>query len=137
MTRVYLALAALVAAFFMGWASSSHMSKAAAARDALALSEQLRTQEEANAAKQTKALSDYASRLKRESSAAAAARSDLDRLRGYLASSDPEEADSCGAERARIRSLEQLLSEGAGLAEEGGRHVEQLRADKQALIERE
>ena len=136
MIRAYLALALLAASFAAGWAGSSHMSRAAAARDALALSEQLRAKEAEHAEKQSKTLSTYAAKLKRETVAAAAARSDLDRLRGALTGPVLPASDSCRVERARIRVLEDLFAESAGLSEEGGRHVEQLRADRQALIDR-
>ena len=136
MTRIYLAFLCLAAAFSVGWAGSSYMSRAAAARDALALSEQLRKQEQDHAAKESDTLSRYAGKLKRETVAAAAARSDLDRLRGALTGPVLPDSAACRVERARIERLSQLLGEGASLAEEGGRHVESLRADRQALIDR-
>ena len=135
MIRAYIAIALLVASFGAGWAASSHMSRAAAARDALALSETLRKQEANHAAKQTETLSKYAGKLKQEVRAAAAARSDLDRLRGALAGPVLPTSEACRADRARVKQLADLLAEGAGLVEEGGGLVEQLRADRQALIE--
>ena len=134
--RLYIAAGVIVASFGAGWATSSHFTRAAAARDALALSEQLRTQEAQHAAKESATLSTYAAKLKRESTASAAARSDLDRLRGALTGPVQPAGDTCRIERARIASLSQLFAESAGLSEEGGRHVEQLRADRQALIDR-
>lgn len=135
MIRAYVGLALLAGSFGAGWLGHMRWADVDRLKAEIAASEAARESERTDALKQADILSTYATRLKRESSAAAAARSDLDRLRGYLAAeAGPAPADSCSPYRARIRSLEQLLSEGASLAAEGGEHVEQLRADKQALI---
>lgn len=134
MSRTYLYLAILAGSFLAGWLGHTRWADVDRLKAQIAASEAARETEQANALKQAETLSAYASKLKRESSAAAAARSDLDRLRIHLASPSDSTADTCGAERTRIGVLEQLLSEGAGLVEEGGRHVEQLRADRSALL---
>lgn len=137
MIRLYIGLALACGSFGAGWLGHMRWADVDRLKSEVAASEAARESERANALKQSETLSKYAARLKRESAAAADARSDLDRLRGYLAAeAGPEPADSCGAYRARVRSLEQLFAESASLSEEGSRHVEQLRADKQALIER-
>lgn len=135
MIRTYAALALLAGSFGAGWLGHMRWADVDRLQAQIAASEAARELERTDALKQAETLSAYAARLKRESAAAAAARSDLDRLRSHLAAeAGPAPADSCGPERARVRSLEQLLAEGAGLAEEGGRHVEQLRADRAALV---
>lgn len=133
MIRAYVAIALLAGSFGAGWIGHMRWANVDRLKTEIAAAEAARKSERTDALKQAQTLSDYAARLKRESSAAAAARSDLDRLRNALTTGPEAPADSCGPERARIRGLEKLLAEGAGLAEEGGRHVEQLRADKQAL----
>ena len=135
MIRLYIGLALVCGSFGAGWLGHMRWADVDRLKSEVAASEAARESERTDALKQADTLSKYAARIKREASAAAAARSDLDRLRGYLAAeAGSAHADSCSPYRARVRSLEQLLAEGAGLAEEGGRHVEQLRADKQALI---
>lgn len=135
MIRAYAALALLAGSFGAGWLGHMRWADVDRLKAEIAASEAARESERTDALKQAETLSTYAARIKRESSAAAAARSDLDRLRNALAAeAGPAPADSCGPERARIRRLENLLSEGAGLAEEGGRHVERLRADRAALV---
>lgn len=136
MIRAYLGLALLAGSFGAGWLGHMRWADVDRLKAEIAASEAARESERTDALKQADTLSTYAARLKRESSAAAAARSDLDRLRSQLAAeAGPAPADSCGPERARIRRLENLLAEGAGLAEEGAGHVADLRAQKRALIE--
>lgn len=137
MIRAYVGLALLAGSFGAGWLGHMRWADVDRLKADIAASEAARESERTDALKQAETLSTYAARLKRESSVAAVARSDLDRLRNALATGPEAPTNSCGPERARIRSLEQLLAEGAGLAEEGGRLVEQLRADKQALIARD
>lgn len=137
MIRLYIGLALVCASFGAGWLGHMRWADVDRLKSEVAASKAARESERTNALKQSETLSKYAARLKRESAAAADARSDLDRLRGHLAAeAGPEPADSCGPYRARVRSLEQLFAESASLSEEGSRHVEQLRADKQALTER-
>jgi hypothetical protein len=73
--------------------------------------------------------------LRRATFAAAAARNELERLRnaanGVAAGADPGAA-SC-PDDGRLSRLASLLTEGAGLAEEGGRRVEHLAAEKAGL----
>ena len=125
MIRAYVGLALLAGSFGAGWLGHMRWANVDRLKAEIAASEAARESERTDALKQADTLSTYAARLKRESSAAAAARSDLDRLRSQLAAeAGPAPADSCSAYRARVRSLEQLLAEGAGLAEEGGRPIE-------------
>jgi hypothetical protein len=137
MIRVYLGLALLCGSlsFGAGWLGHMRWADVDRLKAEIAASEAARELERTDALKQADTLSTYAARLKRESAAAAVARSDLDRLRNSLAAeAGPAPADSCGPERARIRRLEDLFAESAGLSEEGGRHVERLRADRAALV---
>ena len=134
MIRAYLGLALLAGSFGAGWLGHMRWADVDRIKAEIAASEAARESERTDALKQADTLSTYAARLKRESSAAAAARSDLDRLRNALATGPEAPADSCGPERARIRRLEDLFAESAGLSEEGGRHVERLRADRAALV---
>lgn len=136
MIRTYAALALLAGSFGAGWLGHMRWADVDRLKAEIAASEAARESERTDALKQANTLSAYAARLKRESAAAAAARSDLDRLRNALAAGPEAPADSCGPERARIQSLEHLLAEGAGLAEEGGRLVEQLRAERAAMLGR-
>lgn len=76
-------------------------------------------------------------RLRAARTAAAVARSDLDRVRkstGALTTADADDPESAGcADDGRLGRLAGLLSEGAGLAEEGGRRVERLAIEKAGL----
>ncbi|MEL4181249.1 hypothetical protein [Roseateles sp. PN1] len=134
MIRAYVAIALLAGSFGAGWIGHMRWANVDRLKTEIAAAEAARESERTDALKQAQTLSDYAARLKRESSAAAAARSDLDRLRNALATGPEAPADSCGPERARIRVLSDVLAEGAGLAAEGRGHVEQLRADRAALV---
>jgi len=135
MIRAYVGLALLAGSFGAGWLGHMRWADVDRLKAEIAASEAARESERTDALKQAETLSTYAARIKRESSAAAAARSDLDRLRNaFAAEAGPAPADSCGPERARIRRLEDLFAESAGLSEEGGRHVERLRADRAALV---
>jgi len=134
MIRIYVGMALLAGSFGAGWLGHMRWANVDRLQAEIAASEAARESERTDALKQAEVLSTYAARLKRESAAAAAARSDLDRLRNALATGPEAPADSCGPERARIRVLSDLLAEGAGLAAEGREHVEQLRASRAALV---
>ena len=73
--------------------------------------------------------------LARAHAAALDARGDLERLRfaaGAAAADHAASAAGC-SDDGRLSRLARLLTEGADLAEEGGRRVEQLAAEKAAL----
>lgn len=76
-------------------------------------------------------------KLRAATASAAAARSDLDRLRSAAAgvgAAPPDDPGAAGCpDDGRLSRLAGLLSEGAGLAEEGGRRVEQLAIEKAGL----
>lgn len=144
MIRLYAEIAAIVVAFAAG-AAVTHKYHSArelktqiqSANELIKTQEAYREEERLAARTRATALGQYAKSLQKEGAKAADARADLERLRLSLSADSQATssgADSCGSERTRIRELSDLLSEGAGLVEEGGGYVEQLRAKRDALI---
>lgn len=126
--------AAALALFSAGAYSHMRWTGAKAAEAALLASEQARKVERESAVSAIKKLDTFAAEQAANERRALAARSDLERLRGSLAAiASPAPAASCGVENDRIRTLSQLLSEGASLAAEGAEHVDALRARARAL----
>lgn len=80
---------------------------------------------------------DTEAKLRAARTAAAVARNDLDRVRESTRALTTATADDPGhtacADDGRLSRLARLLSEGAGLVEEGGRRVEQLAIEKAGL----
>lgn len=144
MIRLYAEIAAVALAFAAGamvthkWHKASELeAQVQSANELIKTQEEYREEERLAARTRAEALGQYAKSLQKEGTRAADARADLERLRLSLAASSPapaEGTDSCGPERTRIRELSDILSEGARLAAEGGEHVEQLRAKRDALI---
>lgn len=128
------AIAALALALFSAGAYS-HMrwADAKAAKAALQASEQARKDERENAVSAIRKLDNFAAAQAADQGRALAARSDLEQLRGSLAAlTGPAAPASCPVD-GRLRGLADLLAEGAGLVEEGPRHVEELRRQRDAL----
>lgn len=136
---LYTHLAAALAALAIGSAGAW---KVQALRWTAADAERIQAEQEVARLKST-ALASAAERndrattdqLRRATALAAAARDDLERLRnaaGSVASSADPGAAIC-PDDGRLGRLAGLLAEGASLAEEGGRRVEQLAAEKAGL----
>lgn len=110
-----------------------HASINAEAIEAAAETSRLRQQAATKAAERNDRETSTA--LARAHAAALDARSNLERLRlaaGAVAPGPAASAAGC-SDDGRLGRLAQLLTEGADLAEEGGRRVEQLAAEKAAL----
>ncbi|MBY0233359.1 MAG: hypothetical protein K2W93_00140 [Burkholderiaceae bacterium] len=133
--KLSLWLATFAGGAALGWMVTDQIHEAKVTREALAASETNRESERLNALSRAKTMDKFVAALRRESVDAADARGDLDRLLNHLASADPGDAQTCGAEHTRIRKLEDLLGEGARLVEEGSRLVGELRPERQALQE--
>ena len=136
MIRLYIAAGAIVAALAAGAYVAHRLNKVDALETAVTTSEEYRDAERLQARSRAAIMDGYTQRLKAESRRAADARADLARVLNaprYPAAA--EGTPSCGPERARIGELEELARESAILLEEGSRHVEQLRNDRQALTE--
>jgi hypothetical protein len=127
-------LAGLLAGFTGGWQAQGWRWEA---RDA----ERIQAESEAARLKST-ALSRSAERNDRETTdklrvaerAAAGARSDLERLRNAASRSDTADPAVAGCvDDGRLGRVLGLLAEGASLAEEGGRRVDRLAAEKAGL----
>ena len=128
---IYAAVA--LALFSAGGYSHMRWADSKANKAALNDSEQARKGEYDNAVSSIRKLDNFAAEQAASSRRALAARTDLERLRGSLAAlASPAAAASCPTD-GRLRGLADLLGEGAGLAEEGARHVEELRAQRDAL----
>lgn len=147
MIRLYAEIAAVALAFAAGAAITHKWHKAdeleqqiQSANELIKTQEEYREEERIASRSRTNSLGNYAKSLQKEGAKAAAASANYERVRLSLAASKSaykaptEGADSCGPIRARLRTVEQLLSEGAGLVKEGSGHVEQLRAKRDALI---
>ena len=125
--------AASLALFSAGAYSHMRWAGAKAAEAALLASEQARKVERESAVSAIKKLDNFAAEQAANERRALAARSDLERLRGSLAAiAGPTPAASCPVD-PRLAGVVDLLREGAGLVEESGRHVDQLRAQRDAL----
>ena len=126
-------LALLASVFCAGVYSHYRWAEAKAAKAALQASEQARKDERVNAVSSIRKLDNFAAAQAADARRALAARSDLEQLRSSLAAlASPAAPASCPVD-GRLRGLADLLSEGAGLVEEGPRHVEELRAQRDAL----
>lgn len=134
-THAAAAVVALGLGFTAGWQAQGwrHASINAEAIEAAAEESRLRQQ----AATRNAERNDHATTqaLRRAHAAALDARGDLERLRiaaGAAAADTAASAAGC-SDDGRLGRLARLLTEGADLAEEGGRRVEQLAAEKSAL----
>lgn len=129
-----LAYLAILAAVFAAGAYSHHRwTEARAIKAQLAASEQARKVEHDNAVSVIRRMDSYSVTAASNAARALPARTDLVSVQHSLAaiaSADP--ASACGPD-PRLARIADLLAEGAGLAEEGARHVEELRAKRDAL----
>jgi DNA-binding ferritin-like protein len=90
----------------------------------------------AKAAQARKVEEEYAAKIRRANSSAAATKSANERLQSQLAARSDYPRDAvavCGVDGARGRKLEELLAESAGLAAEGAERVERLGAKTASL----
>jgi hypothetical protein len=125
--------AAALALFSAGAYSHMRWAGAKAAKVALQASEDARKVERESAVSAIRKLDNFAAEQAANERRALAARSDLEQLRGSLAAlASPAAPASCPVD-GRLRGLADLLAEGAGLVEEGPRHVEELRNQRDAL----
>jgi hypothetical protein len=130
---LYLRIAVAVGLFAAGAYSHHRWTEAKAAKAALQASEQARKVERDNAVSLIRKMDSYSVTAVENQRRALVARSDLERVRNsaaVLAASAP--AAACGPD-PRLAGVLELLAEGAGLVEEGSRHVDDLRAKRDAL----
>lgn len=133
MIRLYLAAGALAIAFVGGAYSHHRWTEAKAIKAALQASEQARKVEHDNAVSVIRKMDSYSVTAVENQRRALAARSDLERVRGSLAAIAAPAASAACRPDPRFSGILQLLDEGAGLVEESARHVEELRAQRDAL----
>lgn len=125
--------AASLALFSAGAYSHMRWAGAKAAEAALLASEQARKVEHENSVSTIRRMDSYSVTVAENQRRAMPARTDLASVQHSLAaiaSSAP--ASACGPDPRLSRVIE-LLGEGAGLVEEGARHADQLRAQRDAL----
>jgi hypothetical protein len=134
-THAVAAVLALAVGFGAGWRVQGwrHAAATAEALEVAAETARLRQQAATQAAERNDRDTNQA--LARARAAALDARGDLERLRiaaGAVAADPAASAAGC-SDDGRLAVVARLLTEGAGLVEEGGRRVEQLAAEKAAL----
>lgn len=128
-------LAGLVAGFGGGWKVQAWRWAAADAERAQVQAEAQRLAARAAALSAERNDRETFQALARARAAALDARGDLERLRGAagaVAAAAPASAPGC-SDDGRLAIFARLLTEGAGLVEEGGRRVEELAEQKAAL----
>lgn len=134
-THMAAAVVALAVGFGAGWKTQGwrQAANAAEAIESAAEVSRLRQQAATKAAERNDHATTQA--LARAHAAALDARGDLERLRlaAGAAAADPAASAAGCSDDGRLGRLARLLTEGADLAEEGGRRVEQLAAEKAAL----
>lgn len=127
------ALGVIAGSFGAGAYTHKRYADGESAKAAILASEQARKVEREKAVSTIRKLDNFAAAQTQNERAALAARSDLERLRNSLAAvAAPATAASCPAD-PRLAGVARLLDEGAGLVEEGARHVDELRAQRDAL----
>jgi hypothetical protein len=125
--------AASLVLFSAGAYSHMRWSSAKAAKAALLASEQARKVERESAVSAIRKLDNFAAEQAANERRALTARSDLERLRGSLATlASPAPAASCPVDERSARAVE-LFGESLELLEEGRRHVERLKSQRDAL----
>ncbi len=133
--RLLAYVGALVVAFSAGAYSHFRWTEARAVKAALKASEQAREIEHANAVSAIRRMDSYSVTAARNQARALPARSDLERVQHSIAAiAAAPAASACGPDPRLARVLD-LLGEGAGLVEESARHIEELRAKRDALKE--
>ena len=121
------------ALFAAGFYTHLRLTEAKAAKAALQASEQARKVEHDNALSVIRKMDSYSVTTVENRLRALAARSYLERVRGSLAAIAAPAASAACPTDPRLAGLADLLAEGAGLVEEGARHVDDLRAKRDAL----
>ncbi len=127
------ALGIVAGSFGAGAYTHKRYADGEAAKAAILASEQARKVEREQAVSSIRKLDNFAAEQAANQHNALAARSDLERLQhspDTITAAAP--AASCPAD-PRLAGVARLLSEGAGLVEEGARHVDELRAQRDAL----
>jgi len=130
----WLAAGALLVAFLAGWQVNGWRINSAATEQALEQSEVNREAERIAARTRTQQLDGFARRLQAEQSIAAAAARDTERVRieaDRIAAA--ARAGTAQPDGATVAGLVELLGEGAGLLEEGRRHLAECGAAREAL----
>lgn len=133
-TYVAVALVAAGIAFTSGWKVHAWKtdSEASAAKDAAA--EVVRLKGKTLMQSTERNDRETTDRLRAAETSAAVARSDLERLRNEAAAAVAPDPGATGCpDDGRLERIAGLLAEGASLAEEGGRRVERLAAEKAGL----
>lgn len=133
--RILIWLVALTTAFTAGLVTHARIVKAKTDAANLEASEKARKDEHVNAVATIRRMDDYSVTSARNAARALPARSDLARVQHSLAviAAAPASAASGCVPDPRLPGLLELLGEGASLVEEGPRHLEELRAKRDAL----
>lgn len=135
-TRILIGLAALVLAFVAGIRFHIHWAEGKAAAARAQASEEARKVERTNAVATIRRMDNFAQAQQRNAAAALPARSDLERVQHSIdriaSAPGPAASAACGPD-PRLAGVLELLREGASLVEEGPRHLEELRAQRDAL----
>lgn len=130
---LYLRIAVAVGLFAAGAYSHHRWTEAKAAKAALQAEQQARKAERDNAVSLIRKMDSYSVTAVENQRRALAARTDLERVRNSLAVIAAPAASAACEPDPRLAGIADLLAEGAGLVEEGARHVDDLRAKRDAL----
>jgi hypothetical protein len=133
--RILIWLVALSTAFTAGMVSHARIAKAKADAANLKASEKARKDEHVNAVSTIRRMDDYSVTSARNAARALPARSDLASVQhslSFIAAAPASAASGCVPD-PRLSGIAELLGEGASLVEEGARHVDELRAKRDAL----
>lgn len=130
---LWLRLGICAALFMAGFYTHHRLTEAKAAKAALLASEQARKVEHDNAISVIRKMDSYSVTTVENQRRALAARSDLERVRGSLAAIAAPAASAACPPDPRLAGLADLLAEGAGLVEESARHLDEIRAKRDAL----
>jgi len=136
-TRILIGLVALLTAFGAGMWTHARIARADALQVGLKASEQARKDEHVNAVSTIRRMDDYSVTAARNSARALLARDDLASVQHsitVIAAAHASAASGCVPD-PRLPRLLELLRESASLVEEGPRHLEELRAKRDALKE--
>lgn len=137
LVAVVITAATFLAGFGLGWWHCAANQAVTQTRADLRASETLRTEEHADAVEQITALDQLATAQLVRAPRVLAARDDLVRVQRAALAIEAATAigpagQACGVD-PRLAGLAELLREGASLVEEGSRHVEQLRDQRDAF----
>ena len=127
------ALGVVAGAFGAGAYTHKRYADGEAAKAAILASEQARKVERENAIASIRKLDNFAATQAENERRSAAVRSDLERLRNSAAAIAAAAPASACEPDPRLAGVLELLQEGSGLVEEGRRHVDDLRAKRDAL----